>query len=142
MPAPREHPIREQDAGFTLIEVLVAFIIAMLALAVVYEGMQGGIEATQVANRTEEALSRARSHLAAVGHGMRIVPLAQDGDDGSGFRWQIRIVPELAATSGLAPSMVLYQVQVTESWPDTASAGGRRSLVLRTRRLGMKERTP
>ncbi|MBB2202579.1 pseudopilin I [Gluconacetobacter tumulisoli] len=134
--------MRDTEAGFTLIEVLIAFVIAMLALGVVYEGMVGGIAATQIANRTEEAISRAQSHLAAVGHGMRVVPLVQGGDDGSGFTWQIRIVPEQSGVLDHGPAMVLYQVEVSESWPDLSASGGRRTVVLRTRRLGTKGRAP
>jgi general secretion pathway protein I len=129
-------PTREH--GFTLIEVLVAFVIAMLALGVVYEGIAGGIEATRIANRTEDALSRAQSHLAAVGQGTRITPGTQDGDDGSGFQWQVHIAPEAEQSARLDPggAVVLYQVDITESWPDSAGPGGRRAVVLRTQRLG------
>ncbi|GBQ89351.1 general secretion pathway protein I [Gluconacetobacter johannae DSM 13595] len=134
--------MRDRDAGFTLIEVLIAFVIAMLALGVVYEGMIGGIAATQLSNRTEEAISRAQSHLAAVGHGLRIAPLVQGGDDGSGFTWQIRIVPDQSGTADHGSAMVLYRVDVTESWPDATPSGGRRAVVLHTRRLGARVGAP
>ncbi|ACI51302.1 putative pseudopilin I precursor [Gluconacetobacter diazotrophicus PA1 5] len=128
-------PRHARERGFTLIEVLVAFVIVMLALGVVYEGIAGGIEATRITNRTEEALSRAQSHLAAVGHGMRIAPGTQAGDDGSLFHWQVHIVPEQSGHRGQGV-IVLYRVEVSESWPDIAAQGGRRTVVLRTQRLG------
>ncbi|NVN13111.1 type II secretion system protein [Nguyenibacter vanlangensis] len=134
-------PTGRQD-GFTLIEVLVAFVIAMLALGVAYRGMLDGIAATQLSNRMQEAVSRAQSHLAAVGHGMQIGPLEQDGDDGSDFHWHVRIAPEQATPSSAAPGLVLYQVQVTESWPDPATESGQRSVMLRTRRLGIRAPGP
>ncbi|MBB2205317.1 type II secretion system protein [Gluconacetobacter takamatsuzukensis] len=130
------HPSGRQ-AGFTLIEVLVAFVIVTLALAVAYRGMLDGIAATRLSNRTQEALSRAQSHLAAVGHGMRLGPLEQDGDDGSSFHWHVRIVP-----AGTSAGLALYQVQVTESWPDPSAGSGRRAVDLHTLRLGMREAGP
>ncbi|WP_220792793.1 type IV pilus modification PilV family protein [Gluconacetobacter aggeris] len=133
-------PSTPQD-GFTLIEVLVAFVIVILALTVAYRGMLDGVAATQLSNRTQDALSRAQSHLAAVGHGMRIGPLEQDGDDGSALHWHVRIVPAEAA-AGISSGLVLYRVQVTESWPDPSAASGRRSVELRTLRLGTREASP
>ncbi|WP_373319857.1 type II secretion system protein, partial [Kozakia baliensis] len=40
-----------RDDGFTLIEVLVAFVITMLALGLVYEGVTSGLQATRVSVR-------------------------------------------------------------------------------------------
>ena len=138
MPAMPMPPCPDQaagDAGFTLLEVLVAFVIAALALGVLFEGAVGGLRSTRVADRTQEALSRAQSHLAAVGHGTPLGAATQEGDDGSGYHWSLRIRPLQSAAVG--PSrLVLYAVQVTESWSDGSSQGAGRSVVLRTERLG------
>ncbi len=126
-----------RDDGFTLLEVLVAFAIAALALGVLFEGAVGGLRSTRVADRTEEALSRAQSHLAAVGQGMPLGPGTQEGDDGGGYHWSVRIRPLRSAVSTSA-RIVLYAVQVTESW--SAGGGGAdttRSVMLRTERLGV-----
>ncbi len=134
---PRSLPA--DDAGFTLLEVLVAFVIAALALGVLFEGAVEGLRSTRVSDRTEEALTRARSHLATVGHGVALRPTTQEGEDGTSFHWSLRIVPEQsAAGSGgpQAPRLVLYAVQVTEAWPDAGSGDGTRAVVLRTERLG------
>ncbi len=132
-------PPPADDAGFTLLEVLVAFVIAALALGVLFEGVVEGLRSTRVADRTEEALTRARSHLAAVGHGVALRPITQEGEDGTSFHWSLRIVPERSASGSggpQAPRLVLYAVQVTESWPDAGSGDGTRAVVLRTERLG------
>lgn len=131
----------DQQAGFTLIEVLVAFVIVTLALAVAYRGMLDGITATQLSNRTQDALSRAQSHLAAVGHGMQLTPLDESGEDGSTFHWHVRITPGQTAT-GTSSGLVLYQVQVTESWPDPSVGSGRRAVVLHTLRLATRTAVP
>ena len=135
-------PSRPSDAGFTLLEVLVAFVIAALALGVLFEGAVEGIRSTRIADRTQEALSRARSHLATVGHGVVLAPTTQEGEDGSLYHWSLRIVPLQSATGAggggaQAPRFVLYGVQVTESWPDAAAGGDHtRAVVLRTERVG------
>ncbi|MBO1325126.1 prepilin-type N-terminal cleavage/methylation domain-containing protein [Acetobacter sp. TBRC 12305] len=127
--------------GFTLIEVLVAFVIVIMAFSVVYRGMVDGVAASQVAIRAQQAISRAQSHLAAVGHGMRVGVLEQDGDDGSGFHWHVRILPEQTEQTALG-GLGLYRVEVSESWPDPQTATGRRMLVLHTRRLGPAGEAP
>ena len=154
---------RTDDAGFTLLEVLVAFVIAALALGVLFEGAVEGIRSARIADRTQEAMSRAQSHLATVGHGVVLAPSTQEGEDGSGFHWSLRIVRLQSAAmgstggsnnglngasqnggSGLGNAQgmraVLYAVQVTESWPDEAAAGDHtRSVTLRTERLGQQQ---
>ena len=152
---PHAAPAMAHDAGFTLLEVLVAFVIAALALGVLFEGAVEGIRSTRIADRTQEALSRAQSHLATIGHGTPLHPLTQEGEDGHGYHWRLRIAP-LQSTliggsgnhggaqtlSSQAPKAVLYSVQLTESWSDEASAGDHtRAVTLRTERLGQQAAT-
>jgi len=127
----KTHP----DGGFLLLEVLVAFLIAALALVVLLEGASGGLRATSLANRYEQAVARARSHLATVGgRAARLVPGIEEGDDGSGFRWQVQVTP-ISAGAAAGPSrqaLFLYRVTVTESWEDSR---GERSVQLTSARL-------
>ena len=39
----------DREAGFTLLEVMVAFIIAALAITLLYNGATGGLNATETA---------------------------------------------------------------------------------------------
>jgi len=132
---------RPADAGFTLIEVLVALVIAALALGVLYQGSVGGMRSAKVASRYEEALSRARSHMAGllVQGGFRAG--LQSGRDGGGFTWQTRVMPLGVAVTGGPPQPTrpaLYALTVTESWAssDEDSGSGRRSVTLHGERLG------
>jgi general secretion pathway protein I len=131
------------ERGFTLLELMVAFVIAALALGVLFHGAAGGLKAVSVANRYQEALARARSRLATIGHGLPLAARHASGDDGSGFRWDVDIALDASATPlrqpadaalGPPPSMALYSVQVDESW--TGDAGPRR-VRLRTERVGL-----
>jgi general secretion pathway protein I len=128
------------DRGFTLIEVLVAFVIAAAALGALYHGVAGSLAATGSSGRYDEALSRARSHLATVGRGIPLRPDSQRGEEGHDFRWQIVITPITTARSNppgedgtTAPPLTLYSVQVTEAWGDS---DGSRQVRLSTRRIG------
>jgi general secretion pathway protein I len=133
---------REAERGFTLLEVLVAFIIAALALGVMFEAVLGGLRATESASHYEEALSLARSHLASVS-GVAIAPRELSGDDGRGFHWALRIKPvgtitlprgaDEDASQGPQAQATLYSVSITESWHGD---GGERQVRLDSARLG------
>src|ERR1700712_3487121 len=105
--------IEPADGGFTLIEVLVAFVIATVALAVMVHGAVDGLHGASLAGRYQEAVARARSHLAAVGDSPP--PSDRQGDEGNGFHWHVRIVPADRAARGTG-QMTLMAVSVAVSW--------------------------
>ncbi len=132
---------RSQDHGFTLLEVLVAFIIAALAMSELFSVAASDLRAVQAAGRYQEALSRARSHLAAIGLDGALVAGDQQGDDGGGYHWRVRIaqvasaaLPDapMASLAQQAPRPALYAVMVAVSWQE----GGQVRLVrLNTERV-------
>ncbi len=111
--------------GFTLLEVLVAFVIAALALAVLYSGDVEGLATTRTASRRDEAVARATARLEAMCHGARLVPGLQSGDDGSGFSWRAQVQVAESATLARGSTgdprpplrLTLFDVGVTVSWP-------------------------
>lgn len=128
------------EAGFTLLEVLIAGVIAALALGVLFRVGIGGIEQSRIAGQTEEAVAIAQSHLAIAATDP--VPGTARGRDGP-YAWQSTIAPIATTTAatdlqafvhqaGEMPA-TLYAIGVTVSWP-----GGHRTrqLTLQTRRLG------
>ena len=121
---------RRAQSGLALLEVLVAFLIAAAALGVLYSGALDGLRGATAAARSEEALSHARSHLAALGHGQDIVAGESSGDDGGGFHYRLRIVP--IASSAPAAEVTLYAIRITLSWTE---AGRARSVSLDSQRL-------
>jgi general secretion pathway protein I len=125
-------------AGFTLLEVVVALVIASLALIGLFQAGSGGLFAVDTAARAEEALQRAQSHLAAVGRDAALVEADTTGDDGGGYRWQLHVLPvtqrQAVAADGTTSQMTtLFDVQVSISWK---AHGHKRAVVLRTLRLG------
>ena len=132
---------RARQRGFTLIEVMVAFIIASLALGLLFQAASSSGTAAHRAGYYEEAVSRAKSHMAMVGRDADIAPGEREGDDGSGYRWRVSITPSAAAQppQGATPDnqLVLYNVAVSVSWSDSGRAY---SVVLHTQRTGTQQR--
>jgi general secretion pathway protein I len=134
---------REREAGFTLLEVLVALVIASLALGVLFSGALTGLRSAQLSGDYAQAVSRARSHLAAVGIGAPLAAGTQDGDDGGGFRWRVSVQPLATITlaqqsgalgnGGRPPRVALYAVGVIISW---TKGGGVRHVELDSQRIG------
>jgi general secretion pathway protein I len=126
-----------RQRGFTLIEVMVAFIIAALALSLLFQTASTSGTAAHQAGYYEEAVSRAKSHMAMVGRDADVAPGEREGDDGGGFRWRVKVTRSAAAQppQDAAPQnrLVLYDVEVSVSWVDSGRA---RSVVLHTQRLG------
>ena len=126
------------DKGFTLLEVLVAFVIAALALGALTQGAAGGLQSARVSGHYQEALSRAQSRLAILETAP--TPGEQRGDDGGGFNWQVNVAPIATAgrpREGIDPPRpgraMLLAVTVRVSW---RMDGGERAVMLATERLG------
>ena len=119
---PRE---RGGQGGFTLLEVMVAFIIAAIASLLLYRAAFGGASESTAAALYQQATVRAQSRLASIGTLTALHPARLSGDDGGGFRWQV-VIAEIAR----APRLGLYAVRVTESF-------GHRSVTLVTERLAL-----
>ncbi len=124
-----------RDAGFTLLEVLVAFVIAALALGVLFQGGIGGVTTANAAARYDEALSRAQSHLALASVGPDFQAQDRQGDEGTGYHWRLRIqlLAQAAAVDRTKAVPALYAISVGMAWPDGLRT---RSLTLQTERVG------
>jgi prepilin-type N-terminal cleavage/methylation domain-containing protein len=131
------------DHGFTLLEVSIAFTIAALAVVALLRGAGSGLSAAHTAGLYEEGVSRAQSHLAALGKTVHLASGESDGDDGDNFHWHLKIVPVATAapaeqTEGpprpvFPNGALLYAVVIEETWRD---GGVKRSFILRSERLG------
>jgi general secretion pathway protein I len=141
--APEDRALSVDEAGFTLLEVIIAFIIAALALGALYQAALMGPRSAQLASRYEQAVSRARSRLVIAGHGDVLAPGDWQGDDGGGFAWRLRVVP-VSATSVSPPGLAalrqtrdyqvtLYAISVWISWHDF---GARKIVRLDTEQIG------
>jgi general secretion pathway protein I len=133
------------ERGFALLEVLIASAIAAMALGILFETAGTGGVAVRNAGYYEEAVSRAKSHMAAL-DSVSLTEGEQSGDDGGNYRWRIKVSP--IATVAPAPNnqpaargasrFALYAVEVAISW---TIDGRTRQVVLHTQRLGLRAET-
>lgn len=138
--------MRRSSQGFSLLEVLVAFVILALSLGVLMRVFSGGINNIAVSERYTHAVLLAESKLAAVGSEFPLVEGETSGestDSATGestrtYHWHLRISPEIAEARG--PERVnlpleLFRVEVTVTWQqDTPQP---RRVRLSTLRAGM-----
>jgi general secretion pathway protein I len=121
--------------GFSLIEVLVAFVIMALTLSVLFQIFGTGLRTTDTADAYLQAgmLGQARLALAADHPPLR-AGQQQGRFEGTPFGWEQRITPVDTVSLGLpaAEGFATYRVTVRVSW---RAGRGERELTLDTLRL-------
>jgi len=126
--------------GFSLIEVLVAFVILALALGVLMRIFAGGLNNIGTAEGYTRALAIAESRLAAAGIEAPLTEGENQGEDEQGFSWRTRVqraddVPP--PTEGISPAVDLFRVDVTVQWDQDRPKP--RALTLTSLRLAARE---
>lgn len=139
------HP-RVVQHGFSLLEVLVAFVILSLVVTALFRVFGGSLANVSAAEDYSRAVIVAESVLAESGSAqpLRAGSSAGSADDGR-IAWKSTISPydppgvdaDVAAMSASMP-LRLYRVAVEVSFP--SPNGGQRSIALATTRLGASER--
>jgi general secretion pathway protein I len=108
-----------RDSGYTLIEVLVAFIILALALTVLLRIFSGGLRNVSVSSDYARAALIAESSLAAAGVDEPLVPGAITGSEDGRFRWTrtVRDYQPYPGYRSSARNIAAYHVTVSVEWP-------------------------
>lgn len=116
-------PTDPRQAGFTLLETLVALMLLALVLVPAYSLMAGGARAGRAVERRAQGQAIAEAQLAALGVERRLAPGRYDGE-GGGYRWTLTISPRTDAPFDAAGQrgMAAYRVRI-------AVADGRGPLV-------------
>ena len=143
-----------RNGGFTLLEVLVAFVIAALAIGVMIDGVVGGLRSASAASQAQQATALARSRLAAAGAAITsgVPPGDSSGSDGA-FRWRVhvaatgtahlpRIDPVSEGVTTRTPEATLYGITVIVSWSAGTTSGRERQVRLDSARIGLPAATP
>jgi general secretion pathway protein I len=81
------------DDGFTLIEVLVAFMIVALGLTMLYTALAGHSRQTYEADLRERAMAHVLSQLDAIGVSAPLEPGTSRGTYPGGLSWQLSVAP-------------------------------------------------
>lgn len=121
-------PLRTARAerGFTLLEVLVAFVLLGLSLTALYGQFFTGLRAVRTSDAVAVATRLAQSKLETAGITEPLRPGEVSGKFDNGYRWRRSVAPyrgplALERYASVAP----YEVAVTVDWPD----GGRTKAV-------------
>lgn len=141
---PRQHAKRSQ-AGFSLLEVLAAFVILALVATALFELFGGALRNVSAAEDWSRAVLVAESRLAeaAATRPLREATERGEADDGR-IRWESRVLPHEPA--GVEPELArlsetmatrLYRIEVDVTFPGLAR--GERKFSLATLRLAEKE---
>jgi len=131
-------PASRRNSGYTLVEVLVAFVILALALTVLLRIFSGGVRNVSVSSDYARAVLIAESRLASAGIEGILAPGETSGTEDERFQW-VQTVHEYTPSldyEASAQKVPAYYVTVSVQWPH---ANGTRSIDLSTVRLLRQE---
>ena len=134
------HGPRDEVGGFSLLEVLVAFVILALVATALFRLIGGALGNAGVAEDVSRAVLVAQSRLDAARGGARLSGESGTEDDGR-IAWSTRVEPwESPDTPGAATQMIatqLCRISVEVRYP---GAGGReRTLALATLKVARRD---
>jgi general secretion pathway protein I len=129
-----------QQRGFTLIEVLVAFMILAMSLSVIFRIFSGGLRNVTISEDYAQAMLVAEAQLASAGLGEPLQEGVTAGEWDARFRWQRVVEPyrPWEQDKALAVPLQAYRVTVSVDWSD---AGQTRQVTLGSVRLKRPVRT-
>ena len=108
--------------GFTLLEVLVAFIVFVLIFGAVLDALGMAMRNTRRSAEVSEAALWAQSKLDAVGTVDELEEGSDSGEFNQHYRWQLDVrKQEVERTDGISPDsfpVELYRVELVVSWGD------------------------
>lgn len=120
------------SAGFTLVEVLVAFVIAALGLQLAFALFATHTRLLDSGLHERRAVTLADPLLARVGTEIAVRPGTTSGAFDPQYRWRLRIAPFPRGGADRQPAVAPYEVAVEVAWPGWLAD---RSIRLRTLKL-------
>jgi prepilin-type N-terminal cleavage/methylation domain-containing protein len=120
------------EQGFTLLEVIVALVIVIFAMAALYQALDGGMRASITAQHQWRAVEEAESLLTELGRSLPLRDGVTTGEFASGERWTLRVEPFAPFKQDGPPPVVAGHFATVEI---TRAAGP--PLRLRTLMLGV-----
>jgi general secretion pathway protein I len=124
------------EAGFTLVEVIVALAILSIGLSILLGLISSSLLRTAKAERMAEASSLAQSLMAEVGTDLPVKSEERDGQFPNGYRWHLKMDPYGDASERAEWPVGLYTISAEVQWEDGAQ---RRSYALTTLRFGPRQ---
>jgi general secretion pathway protein I len=129
------HRLPQRQTGFTLLEVLVAFVLAAIGIVALIQAFAGGLRNLGKMDEFVMAAMVAESRLAEVGILYPVAGGEMEGvEEGDKYHWRISVVPfEDPDGLTLMPEQTpnLYLVEVDVSWDSGRNPGSFRLESLR-----------
>lgn len=113
--------------GFTLIEVIIAFVLLALALTLLLGSMSGAAKQIRHADDAGRAALHAQSMLTQLGVGEALQPGRSEGELENGrYRWSLAVTPYVDPLMTTAPALDLsaprlLHVDLTVAWGDAVN---------------------
>ncbi len=126
-------PFSSRERGFTLVEVVVAVIIAALALSALSGVFASGTRGAASAAELSRASALAQSLLAAAGVERPLTDSVESGTTADGLSWTLSAVDEMSEVDGEAPIkplLILKRVTVRVNVPNAAQPERAKSVEL------------
>ena len=104
---------RTRARGFTLIEVLIAFMILAVAMVAILQAFSSGLRGLGAAEASAAALAHARAKLEEIGTFVPIEPGETEGDFEDGSHWTVTVRAHEGEAGAESLSLAPYEVEVT-----------------------------
>ena len=136
--------MRTKDRGFSLLEVLVAFVIISLVATALFRLFGGALANAAAANEWSRAMLVAETRLTVAANAQPLREAVDQGNDSDGrIRWESKVTPydppstpdDIAHASETMPTR-LYRVSVDVRFP--SDNGGERKISLTTLKLAAR----
>jgi len=111
-----------RQAGFTLLEVIIAFALLAVALTLLLGSLSGASKQVRAADDSTRASLHAQSLLAQLGVGERLQPGRSEGEfEGGRYRWQLEVAPYVDPRASASPlrdpsTPELLQLKLVMRW--------------------------
>ncbi len=126
---------KDRQAGFTLLETVVALMVFALVAGALQLCLAGGWKGVRSVRMEVAALIVAKAQLATAGVESSLVDGTEEGTTEAGFHWTSDIRRYEPAGGGETAAIAGYWVSVTVSWRDSPMRP-ERSVELKTLKLG------
>lgn len=99
--------------GFTLLEILVAFVVLALVGGALLQLFQGGLRNVDVSTHISHAALLARAKLNELSASDNLQPGQSEGRFADGYRWQLQLEPYAGSPGDVPPDATLQALSAT-----------------------------